>query len=132
MGLDARGDFLPIPLEVLDKTTQVRQAMAADPRGGQSSRERQRGPRAWRHRGLGLRPRRTIRVVLWTNEENGLRGANAYRDAHMDEIDNHILAMESDAGVFKPSGFGFTGPQDAFAIIQEIGTLLERIESGTL
>jgi carboxypeptidase Q len=31
---------------------------------------------------LGLKPRRTIRVVLWTNEENGLRGGNAYRDAH--------------------------------------------------
>src|SRR5690606_22821728 len=51
---------------------------------------------------LGLRPRRTVRVVGWTNEENGLRGATAYRDAHRDELDRHVLAIESDAGVFKP------------------------------
>ena len=44
---------------------------------------------------LGLRPRRTIRVVGWTNEENGLRGGNAYRDAHVSEIDNMVLAIES-------------------------------------
>lgn len=47
---------------------------------------------------LGLRPRRTIRVVLWTNEENGLRGALSYRDAHAAELDKHVLAMESDNG----------------------------------
>ena len=50
---------------------------------------------------LGLRPRRTVRVVMWTNEENGLRGGNAYRDAHQDELKNHVLAMESDSGVFQ-------------------------------
>jgi len=81
---------------------------------------------------LGLRPRRTVRVVLWTNEENGLRGGNAYRDAHMSELDDHILAMESDGGVFKPSGFGFSGSDAAFNMVSEIGTLLERIESGTI
>jgi len=81
---------------------------------------------------LGLQPRRTVRVVMWTNEENGLRGGNAYRDAHMDELDDHVLAMESDSGVFKPNGFGFTGSPEAYAIVQEIGKLLERIESGTI
>jgi carboxypeptidase Q len=81
---------------------------------------------------LGIRPKRTIRVVMWTNEENGLRGGNAYRDAHIDELDNHILAMESDAGVFKPSGFGFTGSDEALAILQDIGTLLYPIESGKI
>jgi len=78
---------------------------------------------------LGLQPRRTIRVVAWTNEENGLRGANAYRDAHMSELDDHILAMESDGGVFKPLGFGFSGSDAAFGVMQEIGTLLESIEA---
>ena len=81
---------------------------------------------------LGLRPRRTVRVVGWTNEENGLRGGNAYRDAHRDELDNHVLAMESDAGVFKPEGFGFTGSDEAYAIVSQIGTLLERIGAGTI
>ena len=81
---------------------------------------------------LGLRPRRTVRVVLWTNEENGTAGGLGYRDAHRDQLDDHILAMESDGGVFKPSGFGFTGSDEAFAIMQEIGSLLMPIESGVI
>ena len=81
---------------------------------------------------VGLQPRRTIRVVLWTNEENGLRGANAYRDQHRAEIDNHILGIESDAGVFKPQGFGFTGSDSAFAMVQQVGTLLQRIGAGNI
>ena len=81
---------------------------------------------------LGLRPRRTVRVVLWTNEENGLRGAEAYRDQHEDELANHALAIESDAGTFKPTGFGFTGTDEAYAIVQEIGRLLEPIEAGII
>lgn len=79
---------------------------------------------------LGLTPKRTIRVVMWTNEENGLRGANAYRDAHFDELDNHVLAMESDAGVFKPIGFGFSGSDAAFDMLTQIGKLLDPLESG--
>ena len=81
---------------------------------------------------LGLKPKRTIRAVLWTNEENGLRGGEAYRDAHLNELDNHILAMESDAGVFKPSGFGFSGTDESLKILQDIGTLLYRIDSGII
>ena len=79
---------------------------------------------------LGLKPRRTIRAVGWTNEENGGAGGRAYAEAHADEM--HVLAMESDGGVFKPQGFGFTGSDEAFAIIQEIGKLLEGIGSGTM
>ncbi len=81
---------------------------------------------------LGMRPRRTVRVVLWTNEENGLRGANAYRDRHADELAHHVLAIESDGGVFKPSGFGFSGSDAAYAIVSEVGSLLDRIEAGTI
>jgi carboxypeptidase Q len=81
---------------------------------------------------LGLQPRRTIRVVLWTNEENGLRGANAYRDRYRDQLDSHILAVESDAGVFKPHGFGFTGSDAAYAIMQQVGSLLDRIDAGEM
>ena len=81
---------------------------------------------------LGLRPRRTIRVVLWTNEENGLAGGTAYRDSHLAELDDHILAIESDGGVFKPSGFGFTGSDEARAMIEDIASLLAPIEAGTI
>ena len=54
---------------------------------------------------LGLQPRRTIRVVLFTNEENGLRGAYAYADAHAAELPKHVLALEADSGGFAPRGF---------------------------
>lgn len=79
---------------------------------------------------LGLRPRRTVRVVLWTNEENGLRGGTAYREAHSDEVARHVLAIESDAGVFKPLGFGFGGSDAAYRVVAEIGRLLDRIGAG--
>ena len=81
---------------------------------------------------LGLRPRRTIRVVLWTNEENGLRGARTYRDAHADHLKDHVLAMESDAGVFRPRGFGFNGSAAALEVVREIATLLEPIKADNI
>jgi carboxypeptidase Q len=81
---------------------------------------------------LGLRPRRTVRVVGWTNEENGMRGAQAYRDAHRAELDKHVLAIESDGGVFKPVGFGFTGSDSARAIVRQIVGLLRPIAADSL
>jgi carboxypeptidase Q len=78
---------------------------------------------------LHLRPRRTIRVVFWTNEENGLRGGLAYRDRHKAELSKHVMMLESDGGVFAPTGFGFTGPERARAIVTEIGSLLAPIGS---
>ncbi|HVK04507.1 MAG TPA: M20/M25/M40 family metallo-hydrolase [Armatimonadaceae bacterium] len=77
---------------------------------------------------LDLRPRRTVRVVLYTNEENGLGGGTGYRDAHAGEIDRHVLAVESDSGVFDPKGFGVSGGGDrALALAKEVGTLLAPI-----
>ncbi len=81
---------------------------------------------------LGLRPRRTVRVVLWTNEENGLRGGIEYRNRHATQVGNHVLAIESDSGVFDPIGFGFTGSDAAFEIIRSVGTLLDRIDAGEI
>ena len=80
---------------------------------------------------LGLRPRRTIRVVLYTNEENGLRGGNAYRDAHRAEIPKHVFAIESDSGVYRPEGFGLaaTAPLQVRSNLQEIARLLSGIGS---
>jgi carboxypeptidase Q len=73
---------------------------------------------------LNLRPRRTVRVVFWTNEENGGRGGVAYRDAHRAELPRHVMMLESDTGVFQPTGFGFTGPDRARDAIKAIATLL--------
>ena len=73
---------------------------------------------------LGLQPRRTVRLGLFTNEENGLRGGNAYRDAHKGSAGDHVFALESDSGVFAPSRLGFSGPDAARAVIDDIGKLL--------
>jgi carboxypeptidase Q len=78
---------------------------------------------------LNMRPRRTVRVVLWTNEENGLRGGTAYRDRHRDQLGNHVMMLESDAGVFRPTGFGFSGSDTARARIHDIATLLRGIQA---
>lgn len=76
---------------------------------------------------LGLKPRRTIRVVLWTNEENGLRGGTGYRDAHINELDKHVLAMESDGGVFKPLGFGASTTSEGMKMVADMASLLAPI-----
>jgi len=81
---------------------------------------------------LGLRPRRTIRVVLWTNEENGLRGATSYRDRHAAALDRHVLAIESDGGVFAPQGFSVAGSDATVAAVTEIAALLQRIGASTV
>ena len=80
---------------------------------------------------LGLRPRRTIRVVLFTNEENGARGGSAYRDAHKSELAGHVLAIESDSGVFRPTGFGLSekATPQARADFVEIAKLLSGIRA---
>jgi carboxypeptidase Q len=79
---------------------------------------------------LGLTPRRTIRVVGWTNEENGGRGGQAYRQAHQQEV--HQLAIESDGGVFAPKGFGYTGPAATRPVVEAIGALLAPIGAGRI
>jgi carboxypeptidase Q len=76
---------------------------------------------------LGLKPKRTIRVVMWTNEENGGRGGRAYHDAHVNELGKHSVAMECDNGVFRPNGFRFQGSDAGLAVAKSVGALLERI-----
>jgi len=81
---------------------------------------------------LNLRPRRTVRVVLWTNEENGGRGGQAYRDQHRNELAKHVMMMESDGGVFRPLGFGFTGNETARDTVRAIATLLTGIAANQI
>jgi len=81
---------------------------------------------------LGLKPRRTVRVVLWTNEENGIRGAKEYARRHGDDLKNHVLAIESDSGVFKPSGYGFLGSGKGMETIQAAGKLIDPIQGGEI
>ena len=62
----------------------------------------------------GYKPKRTIRVVLFMNEENGLRGASKYAEISKKNSLNHIFALESDAGGFSPRGFSFTSNDENF------------------
>lgn len=83
---------------------------------------------------LGLQPKRTVRVVMWTSEETGIQGGNAYRDWVKEKgtLKNHVLAIESDGGVFDPKGFGFSGSEEAYNMLKPISKLLEPIGADTL
>jgi carboxypeptidase Q len=78
---------------------------------------------------LNLRPRRTVRVVLFTNEENGLAGGRAYLERYRSQLANHVLMLESDSGVFRPTGFGFTGSSTARATLVQIAGLLRGLQA---
>jgi carboxypeptidase Q len=81
---------------------------------------------------LNMRPRRTVRLVLWTNEENGGRGGRAYRDEHRAELSKHVMMMEADNGVFRPTGFGFAGTDTARQTVTAIATLLAGIAASEI
>lgn len=68
----------------------------------------------------GYRPRRTLRLVLWTNEENGLRGARAYADRTPEELGRHVVAIESDWGIGPVKGFAFAGSGQAQNELRQI------------
>jgi len=81
---------------------------------------------------LGLRPRRTVRVVGRVAEEVGLYGGAAYAEAPGREGETHVLGIESDSGPFSPMGFGFTGSDRAFQVVSAVGRLLEPIGAGAI
>ncbi|MBL9020131.1 MAG: M20/M25/M40 family metallo-hydrolase [Myxococcales bacterium] len=85
---------------------------------------------------LNLIPRRTIRVVLFTNEENGIRGAKAYAADHAAEMPRHVAAIESDGGGFSPRGFIMAARADvaprAKKRLADLLSLLRPLESERL
>jgi carboxypeptidase Q len=68
---------------------------------------------------IGYKPRRTIRAVLFANEENGLRGGTKYAEEAKTKNEKHLFALESDAGGFTPRGFGFTLATDRLQRIRQ-------------
>lgn len=79
---------------------------------------------------LGLKPKRTMRVVMFTNEENGLRGGKGYAAAHGKE--KHVLAIESDEGTFKPQGFHHEGSKESLLWYQSLTPLLAPLGATTI
>jgi hypothetical protein len=67
---------------------------------------------------LNLRPKHTIRAVLFMNEENGGRGGRMYAEEAKAKKENHLFAIETDAGGFSPNGFSFEGDADAISKIK--------------
>ncbi|XP_071061945.1 carboxypeptidase Q-like isoform X2 [Pseudochaenichthys georgianus] len=81
---------------------------------------------------LGLRPRRTLRAVLWTAEEQGGVGAQQYFDLHKVNMSNFDLVMESDLGTFTPEALQFTGSDAARKVMAEVVKLLAPINTTKL
>jgi hypothetical protein len=81
---------------------------------------------------LGLHPRRTLRVVFWTNEENGTAGGNAYRAMVGDKIHNYVASIEMDGGAEKPVGFGVSPGGAVLERAKEIGPLLTPIGADSI
>ncbi len=67
---------------------------------------------------IGYQPKRTIRVVLFMNEENGMRGATKYASISKAKNENHVFALESDAGGFTPRGFSIDSSPEKLKVIQ--------------
>ncbi len=83
-------------------------------------------------RRLGLVPRRTVRAVLYTSEEVGVRGGHAYADAHAGELARHVAAFETDVGAGVPLGFHMDAVPAAVAEARALVTLLAPIGATSL
>lgn len=78
---------------------------------------------------LGLQPRRTIRGVLYMNEENGVRGGKAYADSVANSKLKHIAALESDRGGFTPRGFDVDASPEIIERIQQWKDILQPLDA---
>jgi carboxypeptidase Q len=81
---------------------------------------------------LPTRPRRTVRLVLFANEENGLAGGKAYAAAHAAELPKHAAALEADSGTGRPLGLSWNAGSSAAPLLTQIAGLLEGLEAGHL
>ncbi len=81
---------------------------------------------------LDLKPKRTLRLVLWTNEENGANGAKIYAQSQKENSDKVVIAIESDTGTFTPEGFAFTGSNKAMPFIKKIAELNKPLGSDSV
>jgi len=79
---------------------------------------------------LHLRPKRTIRIVAWMNEENGARGGRAYAEDHKADLLNHFAAIESDLGAGHPLGFYAQGKPELLTVLQPLSTILQSQGAG--
>jgi carboxypeptidase Q len=77
---------------------------------------------------LNYQPKHTIRFVLFANEENGMRGGNKYADLAKENKEQHIFALESDAGGFTPRAFGITCSADQLKKFQSWNLMVQKLQ----
>ena len=81
---------------------------------------------------LRLKPKRTIRVIAWMNEENGEAGSKQYTKDHEKEIQNHFAAMETDGGAGHPLGINIKGKPEVKRMLAPVATILQESGAGNL
>ncbi|HEY2615548.1 MAG TPA: M20/M25/M40 family metallo-hydrolase [Chthoniobacterales bacterium] len=81
---------------------------------------------------LHLRPKRTLRVIAWMNEENGLAGGKTYALDHAKEMSNHFAAMETDGGAGHPLGINFAAKPEMKALFEPVAKILQDSGAGVL
>src|SRR5438067_7357095 len=81
---------------------------------------------------LHLKPKRTIRVIAWMNEENGLAGSKQYAKEHEKEASNHFAAMETDGGADHPLGINIKAKPEVKAMLKAVGEILQESGAGAL
>lgn len=81
---------------------------------------------------LGLKPKRTIRVIAWMNEENGEAGSKQYAKNHEKEIPNHFAAMETDGGAGHPIGVNIKGKPEVKKMFAAVANILQESGAGIL
>jgi len=81
---------------------------------------------------LHLKPKRTIRVIAWMNEENGEAGSKQYAKNHEKEFSNHFAAMETDGGAGHPIGINIKGNSEVKKMFAPVAALLQESGAGSL
>lgn len=81
---------------------------------------------------LGLKPKRTVRIVAWMNEENGLRGSKQYAADNAGKMDKHFAAIETDSGADHPLGLNIAGQREVKAVLAPVAAVLQASGAGVL
>ena len=81
---------------------------------------------------LHLKPKRTIRVIAWMNEENGLAGSKQYEKDHQNEASNHFAVMETDGGAGHPVGINIKGKPEVKKMLAPVAAILQESGAGMM
>src|SRR5881397_3068843 len=81
---------------------------------------------------LRLKPKRTIRVIAWMNEENGEAGSKQYAKDHEEKMSSHFAAMETDEGAGHPLGINIKGRAEVKKMFTPVASILQESGAGML